>query len=138
MAPSPAMWDAALEARAIYHAIFAGNIPPLVLERYLVASVRLDATFGAAELSDCRRAVTVCPDLEALEIAERYSRGPGLLSRKFRLMVYLAETQPENHSVFVNDRSSLLAGLLRSGLGFFRTLYKAARGLWLTQRLARE
>ena len=105
------------EARKIYAAIFGREIPPLVLDRFVVASKRLNQSVPQAEMDSYYRAMSACDDLEALELAARYTRRFPLLSRKFRLMAYLAETLPENQAFFVNERSSFLAGMARSAAG---------------------
>ena len=124
------------EARKIYAAIFGREIPPLVLDRFVVASKRLNQSVPQAEMDSYYRAMSACNDLEALELAARYTRRFPLLSRKFRLMAYLAETLPENQAFFVNERSSFTGGMARSAAGGFRTVYKMVKGLWLVRRVA--
>lgn len=124
------------EARKIYAAIFGREIPPPVLDRFVIASKRLNKSVPQPEMDSYYRAMMACNDLEALELAARYTRKFLLLSRKFRLMAYLAETLPENQAFFVNERSSFLSGMTRSAAGVFRTVYKMVRGLWLVRRAA--
>ena len=124
------------EARKIYAAIFGREIPPPVLDRFVVASKRLNQSVPQAEMDSYYRALLACADLEALELAARYTRRFPLLSRKFRLMAYLAETLPENQAFFVNERSSFLAGMARSAAGGVRTIFKMAKGLWIVRRAA--
>jgi hypothetical protein len=124
------------EARKIYAAIFGREIPPLVLDRYVIASKRLNQSVSQAEMDSYYRAMMACPDLEALELAARYTRRFPLLSRKLRLMAYLAETLPENQAFFINERSSFIGGMARSAAGVFRTVYKMLKGLWLVRRVA--
>ena len=124
------------EARKIYAAIFGREIPSLVLDRFVVASKRLNQSVPQAEMDSYYRAMIACADLEALELAARYTRRFPLLSRKFRLMAYLAETLPENQAFFINERSSFLSGMARSATGGFRTVYKMLKGLWLVRRVA--
>ena len=124
------------EGRKIYAAIFGGEIPSIVLDRFVLASKRLNRSVLQAEMDLYYRAMLACNDLEALELAARYTRRFPLLSRKFRLMAYLAETLPENQAFFVNERSSFIGGMARSAAGAFRTVYKMLKGLWLVQRVA--
>jgi hypothetical protein len=126
MSPTP-------EAAAIYHAIFGRPIPPIVERRFTAASALLDASVSPAELDAYRRAIAGGGDLEALELAARYTRRLPLLSRKFRLMAYLAETLPENQGYFVNERSSFLAAVFVLAGAGVRTGWKMARGLWLVR-----
>jgi hypothetical protein len=123
-----------MEARRIYLSIFGRPIPPIVQERFIAASAQLDRTVSPQELEEYGRLLAACTDLEAVEVAGRYTRRMKLLSRKFRLMVYLAETLPENQSFFVNERSSFLAGLWHSIAGTIWTVLKVIKGLWLLKR----
>jgi hypothetical protein len=124
------------EGRKIYAAIFGREIPPVVLDRFVAATKRLNRSVPQAEMDGYYRAMLACNDLEALEVAGRYTHKLLLLSRKFRLMAYLAETLPENQSFFVNERSSFAAGMARSAAGVFRTTFKLFKGLWLARRVA--
>jgi hypothetical protein len=124
------------EARKIYAAVFGREIPPLVRDRFVTASKQLNLSVPQAEMDSYYRALLACADLEALELAARYTRRLPLLSRKFRLMAYLAETLPENQAFFINERSSFLSGMARSATGGFRTVFKMLKGLWLVRRVA--
>lgn len=124
------------EARKIYAVIFGRAIPPIILDRFVLASKRLNASVPQAEMDAYYRALTACGDLEALEVAARYARKLPLLTRKFRLMAYLAETLPENQLFFINERSSLLVGVWAGFTGGLRTVVKLFAGLWLLQRCA--
>ena len=135
MTPEPCSLCEA-EARKIYAAIFGREIPPLVLDRFVVASKRLNQSVPQAEMDSYYRAMSACADLEALELAACYTRRFASLSRKFRLMAYLAETLPENQAFFINERSSFLSGMARAWTGGFRTVYKMLKGLWLVRRVA--
>jgi len=122
------------EARKIYVAIFGRELPSVLLDRFVIASKRLNQSVPQAEMDSYYRAILACDDLEALEVAARYTRRLPLLSRKFRLMAYLTETLPENQAFFINERSSFVGGMARSAIGVFRTAYKMARGFWLLRR----
>ena len=125
------------EAGRIYFAIFGRAMPPIVQERFAAANERLEQAAGPRELAECRRIVAACADLEAVEVAGRYTGRLKLLSRKFRLMVYLAETLPENQSFFVNETSSFPAGLWHGFAGGVRTVFKLLKGLWLLRGVKR-
>ena len=62
------------EARKIYAAIFGGEIPPIVLDRFVIASKRLNKSVPQVEMDSYYRAMMACDDLEALELAARYTR----------------------------------------------------------------
>lgn len=125
----PALREA--EARRIYAALFGGEIPPLLLERFLRASQQIDAAVEPAALARYYAALEGCPDLEALELAARLTGRLPLLPRKFQAMAYLAETLPDHQHHFVNGRSNRLGGLLQLGWGGIESAVKGLRGAWL-------
>jgi len=119
------------EASRVFHAIFGGTPPPLLVERFIAASDRLNATAATDALAEYYRVVASGRDLEALELAGRYRRRLPLLSAKFRLMVYLAETVPELQGYFVNRNDDLGAAIWALAAGAVRTGWKLMKGLVL-------
>lgn len=134
--PETPQVNAKTEARKIYAALFGREIPPVVEARFVSASERLNHTLEPRELDRYYRFVAACDDLEAVEVAGRYTHRLKLLSRKLCLMTYLAETQPEAQGRFVNENSSLCAGLWQSVSGTLRTILKLLKGLWLLRGYA--
>ncbi len=125
------------EGRKIYAALFGREVPPVVLDRFLTASRMLNNTVTQPEVDRCTRAILACPDLEALELAARYTHRLPLLTRKFALMAYLAETLPENQHFFINRRSSFLRGMLHLAWAGLHTVWKMLAGLWLLRSAPR-
>jgi hypothetical protein len=119
------------EARLIYRALFGRHIPPLLMQRFLPVIERLNATAGPAELAEYYRAIEAQADLEALELAGRLTGRLPLLTRKVQAMVALAETLPENQPLYVNQRSSFVAGASAMAWAAAHTAIQAAKGLWL-------
>jgi len=110
------------EAERIYHAIFNRKIPTSVLEHFEVLSKRVESRYSEEEVSKYFEAIKKTCDLEALEVASRHLKKMSVISEKFKIMVYLAETCPENYRVFVNEEPgfiraciSLISSLLRTG-----------------------
>ncbi len=125
------------EGRKIYAALFGREIPPVVLDRFVAASKQLNALTPQGEVDRCTHAILACGDLEALELAARYTHRLPLLTRKFRLMAYLAETLPENQPFFINRRSSFIGGALSVAWAALHTAWKMAAGLWLLRSVPR-
>jgi hypothetical protein len=123
------------EAQRIYYTLFRREIPPVVAERFAQASARLEASLPPGDVAAYHRAVASGADLEALELAARYTRKLPLLTRKLGLMAYLAETQPENQPLFINERSSYIAGFVRLGVAALHTVWKMVKGLWLLRQV---
>lgn len=123
------------EAERIYRAIFGDDIPAVVSERFASASKQLEQSASAGELDIYREAIARVGDLEALEVAGRYTGRQTILSRKFRLMVHIAETIPENRTLFVADNDAVLTSWVAITFGAVRTAWKLAKGLALAWRI---
>ena len=119
------------EARSIYRALFDRDIPPILMQRYLPVIERLNAATSLAELASYYRAVDTQVDLEALELAGRLTGRLPLLTRKVQAMVALAETLPENQSLYVNQRSSFVSGVAAMAWAAAHTARQGVKGLWL-------
>ncbi len=123
------------EAQRIYHTLFRREVPPVVAERFAQASARLEGNLPPAEVAAYHRAIASGADLEALELAARYTRKLPLLTRKLGLMAYLAETLPENQALFINERANFVGGLVRLGISVLHTVWKMVKGLWLLRQV---
>ncbi len=123
------------EADKIYQAIFREVAPDILKRRFVEASSRLHDRSDKKELDRYYRAIQKISDLEALEIACRYTRRLPLLSTKFNMMVYIAETIPENQHFFINYKKNVLKGWLTIFNGTVRTAFKLGKGLFLLIRI---
>lgn len=123
------------EAERVYRTLFDRPIPPIVANRFAAGSARLEARVSHDELARYRAAVASDLDLEALELAARYTGRLPLLTRKFRLMAYLAETVPENQGLFINHRDNLPRAFVRVAVMTLRTAWLMAKGLTLLRRV---
>ena len=124
-----------LEAEKIYRSIFYQSIPDIIRQRFIKASDRLNQKVSSHELERYYRVVQIVDDLEALELACRYTKKLPLLSLKFHLMVFLAETLPKNQRFFINERTSFVRGLWFTVTGLVKTIYKMCKGIYLSRRL---
>jgi hypothetical protein len=127
----------AAESQRIYQALFDRPIPPIVAERFAGGSARLEASASPDELERYRAVVASGLDLEAVELAARYTRRLPLLTRKFRLMAYLAETAPENQPLFISHRDNLPGAFLRVAFMTLRTVWLMPKGLAQLRRVPR-
>jgi hypothetical protein len=125
------------EAERLYAALFGEPVPGVIAERFGLASAQLEANTAAEELRVYRRALARVADLEALELACRLTGRLGILSRKFHLMVCLAETLPQNRAHFIKDRDARLAAGAALLAGALRTATKLVKGILLRRRLDR-
>lgn len=118
-----------LEADRIYRALFDSDAPQVIRHRFAQPSAVLNARSVSRDVQRYYHAVEHVRDLEALEVAARVTGRLPLICEKFRVMVYLAETLPENQSHFVNEHDSRWLGLWSILRGGVRTGWKLARGL---------
>ena len=119
------------EAELIYRALFHQTVPDGITRHFIDASNQLHSNATPQDVAQYYQAIQGITDLEALEVAGRYRRKLPLLSSKFRLMVYLAETLPENQPFFINTESRAVRGWLAVFRGAFRTAFKLGKGLYL-------
>ncbi len=125
----------ASEAQAIYWALFRGESPGLLTQRYAQAARELDQSAAPNDVAFIQQLLARHADLEAAELAGRLTGRLPLLTRKFTAMSYLAETLPDHQQFYVNRRSSLVAGMAALARAGMLTAVKLARGLWLLRRV---
>jgi hypothetical protein len=123
------------ESEKIYSALFRSKIPETALTRFIIASKKLNEKLNERELENYYNTISRISDLESLEIAARYFKKLPLLVLKFRGMVYIAETLPENQKYFLNDKSNFLKGLLALINGGINTAYKLLKGYFLIRKI---
>lgn len=126
------------EAKKIYRAIIYNDVPAAVARRFIDLSTLLNQKMPSAELEYYYRAIQDIDDLEALEIACRYMGKLSTLTQRFRIMVYLAETLPENQYVFINRTSSMIKGVMYIILGALHTVFKFGIGLFLLTKMRHD
>ncbi len=119
------------EAERIYFAIFGEGLPEILEERFAGAARKIEGNYSAAEKDDYGRWMERVSDLEALEYAARFRGRLGILSDKFKAMVYLAETLPENYSRFINERDNLIKGYWLCAIGTFSSIWKLFKGMMI-------
>lgn len=124
-----------LEAQRIYRAIFRRPAPEIIAERFREISARLDEKASREEMEAYARAIQRTSDLEALELAGRFTKRLPLLSLKFRSMVYLAETLPENQRFYVNQRTHRVGAVFSIAICVLGSAFKMCKGLYLLARL---
>ena len=119
------------EAEKIYRTLFKKEMPAVLRERYDAASEKLLRSFSQEQKDELDRLAKSNVDLEALEMAARYTGRYPLLSLKFRMMVHLAETLPENRSQYINVKNRRLVAFLSIGWGVLLSSLRLLKGLIL-------
>ena len=135
MSHHPPDTTSARDADRIYRAIFRAAPAPRVVERFLAADRLLTEGAAADEIARCRRVLDSSSDLEAIEVAARYRRQLPLLGARFRLMVYIAESEPDNQHYFAKRSASRAAAVAALAAGGIATAWKLARGALLLARV---
>ena len=127
--------DEQYEVERLYFSVFRKTAPELLKTRFYRASQRIFATVDTRQQSLYKIALKNDWDLEALEIAGRYTGRLPLLSVKIRLIVFLAETLPDHQHFYINDKSNFLLGLTSLIKGFIKSVIKLAKGLYFLRAL---
>lgn len=125
------------EAAALHRALFDRDLPEEIGRHYAAAHPHALRNVTEAERQWMARALRTRSDLEALEVAVRLLRADHILTRKMKLLVYLAEASPESYDRFVNEephRAGAYGALVWHGM---RTLFKFLKGCLIleTRRL---
>jgi hypothetical protein len=110
------------EVDYFHRRLFGREAPAEVRERYVAAHRHLPVARGTGAV-DIGRIVALGLDPEAIEFRLR-RRDPGnLLSRKFRILIYLVEIRPECYPLVVREKGSLPGAL-------FLLLHHGCRSAW--------
>ncbi|MBE0460732.1 MAG: hypothetical protein IBX60_03760 [Candidatus Aminicenantes bacterium] len=123
------------EAEKIFRSIFKSQISLPLRENFDRASKVFTAAYSKEDIDAYNRALEKISDLEALEFASRYRNRLPLLVLKFKLMVYLAETTPENLGFYVNRKDRRLIGYISIAYGGLRSMVKFIKGMFLLRIL---
>ncbi len=119
------------EAARIYMTIFNTNVPEQIEKHFEITSKKIENLFSEEEVKKYFESIERVRDLEALELAARYLKRIPLLTEKFKIMVCLAETLPENYNKYINERDNRFLGYLLLICAGFRSIYKFVKGLFL-------
>ena len=122
------------EAEKIYFVLFKTAIPDITQQRFNQASLLVNNACRQAEIDAYYDVVQRAKDLEAVEYAGRFFGPLSLLSKKFRLMVWLAGAQPELYTTFVNQKDHPVCGKLALVHAGLYSAYKLIKGgFWIWQ-----
>lgn len=138
MKPSISHKSPTEEAYRLHLCVFGQPPRPILVERFAALSLRIDLTASGAEKERYYRILDNAPDLEAVEFAARITKRVPLLTRKFRAIVALAETLPENQDFFINRHAGWLTGALACFWACLWALYKLPVGLWYLRQVGRD
>ena len=118
------------EASYLHRCLFSFPVSERIVERYVQAH-------GALELAtdvDVARIVERQLDAEALEFLARRRSPSNSLTQKLRVLLYLAEIEPDYYDAFARDRGTFWSAIPTLACAPFRTAYKLLRGKWQSWR----
>ena len=118
------------EARWLFRAIF-GDLPEAEVVEGYVRAHRFYCTNDKA-VAFLQVIVQSRLDVEAIELVLRRRRT--VLSRKCRMLVYLAEAKPSHYLRLVNTQARPVHGSMALVFAGVRTATKYLKGLWLVRR----
>ena len=118
------------EAEYFHRSVFSTPISPKVLKKYIAANEKKIP--GSDER--IRKLVTKKADIEAVEMAWRFRSPRNVLSKKIHILIYLAETTPENFPLFFNTKNKRFSSLILLAWHFFRSVIKFIKGKILLKR----
>jgi len=121
--------DHALEAERIYRTLFKEPLPEFLRRKYMSLAPRLEKNHSPESVRTTHVLIQKKRDLEALEMAARHTGRYPLLSEKFRAMIYIAETIPENYRHFFLQKGSVLKGYMDLSISVIQSIYKFFKGL---------
>lgn len=118
------------EAEYFYRTIFSAPIPRPILEKYIAANRKKmpgpDERIG--------KLVSKKADIEAVEMAWRFKSPRNVLTKKIHILVYLAETTPENFPLFFNTKNRRFFSFIVLAGHFLRSVAKFIKGTFLLKR----
>ena len=125
------------EGERLHDSIFGSRIPEPVLQKYIEAHNYYLTSPDKAELIWMSKVIQLGFDLEALEIALRFSNRYHLLVRKTKILVYITEAFDAYRPHFVNEDSQRLRAMVTLTFHGLRTASKFLKGKFLLWRLNR-
>lgn len=125
------MYTSDKEAEKIYSSLTNKNIPEQIRQRFNDVSKKIDDNYPQKDVKEYYEVMNKARDLEALEFAARCLKKMPILTEKFKIMVYLAETVPENYSLFINENRGRISGYVCMAFSLLRTAVKFPKGLMI-------
>ncbi len=119
------------EARRIYRTLFSRECPECLESRYEQAVLRLYQRLSEEEILVHQALMDKVTDWEALEMAARWRGCLAPLTDKYRIMIFLAETLPENYNAFIVRKTWRLLGWMALVGAGLRSIWKLLKGMVL-------
>jgi hypothetical protein len=125
------------EGKLLHASIFRSPIPEPVLQKYIEAHHYYLISPDLSELTWMNKVIRLRFDLEALEIALRFSNQRHLLVRKVKILVYITEAFDGYRPLFINEHPQKLRAIVTLAFYGLKTVWKFLKGKFLLWRLNR-
>ena len=134
--PCPPLDGEALEREAafFYRTLFGGEVSADICQRYTEAHHHYGLWPDRGQETTVCRVIRGGLDAEAVEVSLRQHVDWHLLTRKMRVIIYLAETSGWHDTVFLNRECRPLTAYWALFFGGLRTGYKRVKGRYLVWR----
>ena len=123
------------EGELLHTSIFGSPIPEPVLQKYIEAHQYYLTSPDQSELSWMNKVIRLKFDLEALEIALRFSNPRHWLVRKVKILVYITEAFDAYRLFFINEHPQRWRAILTLTFHGLKTSGKFLKGKFLLWRL---
>ncbi len=125
--------NALLEKEVIYlyKKIFGEFPSQIIIKEYIKANNLL---LSEQERLKLKEIILKKADIEAIEIASRIKFKNNLLTKKIHILMYLAETIPQNFETFISVKNRRIFSFIDLTYNFVRTIYKFLKGMILLKR----
>jgi len=125
--------NALLEKEVIYlyKKIFGEFPPQIIIKEYIKANNLL---LSEQERLKIKEIILKKADIEAIEIASRIKFKNNLLTKKIHILMYLAETIPQNFETFISIKNRRVFSVIDLTYNFVRSIYKYVKGMILLKR----
>ncbi len=118
------------EAAALHRVLFGHPISPELAQQYAGACRRLLAQDSATQQVSVPALIAKSVDLEAVELALRLRNPDNTLTKRFHILMFLAESRSSHFQHYVSKRGGFWRALLSLSFASFRSLYKFLKGTW--------
>ena len=100
----------------LYKNIFKKHPCQTIIKEYVRANRKL---LPPAETNSLKHIIAQKADFEAIELAWRFKNANNPLTKKIHILMYIAETSPENYEIFLNTKNKQIISLGYLSLYFF-------------------
>ena len=118
------------EAEYFHKRVFSSPASRRIVEKYVSANLKKIP----GQHRGIRDLILRKADIEAVEMASRFKSPRNVLTKKIHILIYLAETTPENFPVFINTKNKRFFSFIALACHLVRSIGKFIKGIFLLKR----